>query len=281
MNTPLRSKCKPWLALACFALLAVAAQGDVDVGSTRDEVIKEWGEPKGRVGGGAFEELLYPNGVQVSIRNGKVTKIANKEAMKPNSDTTAAPPAQAGFATQTFSIEEAHATLVLPKDWIKMPERGLDRFRQSANATAPHLKTHYVAGFAGPRPPPNTPLTLLLVQIFPRDFTPRAFIASIPAAKKAITAAEPDLKIEQTAPFVDAALGAVVAPGRSEDGHSGRTYVIPMSQGVIALDLFCPTSSAEETFGRFDSCLKKISFTSGIERDGKWLDEFKTVSKVK
>jgi len=187
-------------------------------------------------------------------------------------------PAQ-DLATRAFSIEEAHLTLSLPGDWIKMPDRALDRFRQNAGAVAPNVISNYVAGFAGPRPPANTPLTLLLVQVFPSDLTPQTFASSLQAVHRAIAAARPDLKIEQLAPHVDGELGAVVVPGRIQQGTSGRSYTIPTSQGVIGVDLYCPTDAAGKTFEVVESCLKKIRFTGGVELNKKWLDDFGSAIK--
>jgi hypothetical protein len=185
------------------------------------------------------------------------------------------------LATQTFSVEEAHLTLPLPSDWIKMPDRALDRFRQAASATAPSVKTNYVAGFAGPRPPANTPLTLLFVQVFPADLTAQEFLSSMQAAHRALAASRPELKVEQEAPRIDGEIGAVVVPGKTPQGTSGRSYTIPTSRGVIALDLYCPTDAADSTFRAVESCLKKLGFTGGVERNKKWLDDFRSASKAK
>lgn len=185
------------------------------------------------------------------------------------------------IATQTFSVEEAHLTLRLPTDWIKMPERALDKFRQSVAGTAPGLKSNYVAGFAGPRPPANTPLTLLFVQVFPPDFTPQVFLSSLQAAKQAVAAADPGLGLQNSAPYVNREIGAVVTPGRTQTGTSGRSYTIPTSQGVIAIDLYCPTGAADRTFHTVESCLKKINLVGGVEPNKKWLDEFDSAAKAK
>ena len=183
------------------------------------------------------------------------------------------------IASQTIAIEEAHLKFTLPGDWIKIPDRALDRFRQGAGQIASNIRSNYVAGFAGPRPPANAPLTLLLVQIFPRDLTPQAFLASIRAAKRALVTARPDLKLEQPGPYVDAEIGAVVAPGRTQQGTSGRSYSIPTSEGIIALDLYCPTDAADKTFRTVEAALKTGSFTNGVERNKKWLEDFDSTAK--
>jgi len=160
-----------------------------------------------------------------------------------------------------------------------MPDKALDRFRQNAGQTAPNLKSNYVAGFAGPRPPANTPFTLLLVQVFPRDLTPQVFATSIKAAQQALAKQRPDLKLEQPAPYVDLQIGAVVSPGRTQQGTSGRAYTVPTSQGVIALDLYCPTEGADRTFSAVEASLKRMVFTDGVALNRKWLEDFSLASK--
>lgn len=185
------------------------------------------------------------------------------------------------IATQVFPIETAHMTLTLPSDWIKMPEKALNNIRQEVQKISPNIKSNYVVGFAGPKPPPNTPLTLLLVQVLPMDLTPDVFLTSAQASQKALAMMRPDLSLKQTAPYVNDAIGAVVAPGQTQKGSSGRSYTMPTSKGVITLDLYCPTEGAEKTFELVESCLKKLSFTGGVERNAKWLDEFKAATKAK
>ena len=184
-------------------------------------------------------------------------------------------------AAQTFSIQEAHLTLPLPNDWIKMPERALDRFRRNADSIAPSVKSNYVAGFAGPRPPANSPLTLLIVQVLPRDLTPQIFLSSLLAIQQSLATATPDWKPEQSAPYIDSEIRAVVIPGRTPQGTSGRSYTIPTSQGVIVLDLYCPTEASARIFPTVESCLRKISFSDGVELNRKWLDDFRSASKTK
>ena len=184
-------------------------------------------------------------------------------------------------AAQTFSIQEAHLNLPLPNDWIKMPERALDRFRRNADSIAPSIKSSYVAGFAGPRPPANSPLTLLIVQVFPRDLRPEDFLSSLLAIQQSLARAKPDWKPEQSAPYIDSEIRAVVVPGRTPQGTSGRSYTIPTSQGVIVLDLYCPTEAAVRIFPTVESCLRKISFADGVELNRKWLDDFRSSSKTK
>lgn len=74
---------KATLPFALF-LLAVcdAAPADVQVGSTRADVIKEWGEPQRTMRLGPVEEFVYETGTRVGFQDGKVTRIRNKEAMK-------------------------------------------------------------------------------------------------------------------------------------------------------------------------------------------------------
>lgn len=185
------------------------------------------------------------------------------------------------LATRAFPIEAAHMTLTLPNDWIKIPEKALNNIRQEVQKISPNLKSNYVVGFAGPKPPPNTPLTLLLVQLLPMDLTPEVFLHSAKVAQAAIASARPDLNLKQPAPYVNDAIGAVVAPGQTQKGSSGRSYTIPTSQGVLTLDAYCPTEGAEKTFEVVESCFKKLSFTGGVERNAKWLEEFKAATRAK
>ncbi len=101
------------------------------------------------------------------------------------------------------------------------------------------------------------------------------------AAHQALAAARPELKVEQAAPRIDSEIGAVVVPGRTPQGTSGRSYTIPTSRGVIAFDLYCPTETAESTFHAVESCLKKLGLTGSVELNKKWLDDFGAVSKSK
>jgi hypothetical protein len=183
------------------------------------------------------------------------------------------------ITTQTFSVDAANLNLVLPSDWIKMPERALARFSQGASQIAPKINNNYVAGFAGPRPPANTPITLIFVQVFPSDLTPTNFLASLRASQQALAKARPDLKLVQPDPYVDNEIGAVVVPGRTHHGTSGRSYTIPTSQGILSLDLYCPTENSDTTFKTIETCLKKISFTNGAELNKKWLAEFAAAQK--
>jgi len=96
-------------------------------------------------------------------------------------------------ATQEFPIDAAHMTLTLPRDWIKIPEKALNNIRQNVQKLSPNIKSNYVAGFAGPKPPSNTPLTLLLVQVLPMNLTPEVFLASAQASRKALAMMRPDL----------------------------------------------------------------------------------------
>jgi len=180
---------------------------------------------------------------------------------------------------QTCAIQQAHLAFPVPPGWIKMPDKALDRFRQNAGQTSPNLRSNYVAGFAGPRPPANTPFTLLLVQVFPLDLTPQVFASSIKAAQQALATKRPDLKLEQPAPYVDPQIGAVVSPGRTQQGTSGRSYTVPTSQGVISLDLYCPTEGADRTFSAVEASLKRLTFMDGVSLNRKWLEDFNLASK--
>ena len=172
-------------------------------------------------------------------------------------------------------------TLTLPRDWIKIPEKALNNIRQNVQKLSPNIKSNYAVGFAGPKPPSNTPLTLLLVQVLPMDLTPEVFLASAQASRKALAMMRPDLSLKQTAPYVNDAIGAVVVPGQTQKGSSGRSYTMPTSQGVITLDVYCPTDGAEKTFEAVESCFKKISFTGGVQRNAKWLEDFGAATKAK
>jgi hypothetical protein len=86
-----------------FAVIRLFA--DVDIGSTREEVIKELGEPIGTLRVGAREDFNYANDVVVTLQNGKVTRIRNREGMKGKS----APPAKAPSATPTATASPAAA----------------------------------------------------------------------------------------------------------------------------------------------------------------------------
>jgi len=84
-----------------FAVIRLFA--GVDIGSTREEVIQELGEPIGTLRVGAREDLNYANDVVVTLQNGKVTRIRNREGMKAKS----APPAKAPPATPTSAAPAA------------------------------------------------------------------------------------------------------------------------------------------------------------------------------
>jgi len=62
------------LAPACRIVLAA----DIEVGSDRVAVIKQWGQPKSRMALGKNETLIYDQGFQVYLQDGKVAGFKNR-----------------------------------------------------------------------------------------------------------------------------------------------------------------------------------------------------------
>lgn len=174
-------------------------------------------------------------------------------------------------ATQTFMVDKASLALTLPKEWIQMPEGALTRFRNHPTEFAPNIKAACVAGFAGPRTNPNGPLTLLLVQVCPRELTPELYASALKPAKES--------KAGELIPTVSEELGAAIVPVRTQGTSSRKTYVFPTTKSVILLDLYCAAENADPIARTIDSSLKQLTFATGVEKDAKWLEGFRSVAK--
>lgn len=71
-------------------LIAVSqAAADVAVGSTREQLQKEWGAPQGQLVSGRKELLMYKNNVLVHIQDRKVVKIEGMMEAKPKAGLSA------------------------------------------------------------------------------------------------------------------------------------------------------------------------------------------------
>ncbi|MEW6303856.1 MAG: hypothetical protein AB1705_10320 [Verrucomicrobiota bacterium] len=97
------------LALALPVCLSLGA-AEINVGSTKDEVLKEWGKPKSSYQVGKEEVFTYEGGTRVEFFDGKVEKIKNREAM---TQRPAAPAAATGTAATSPPVAAA-APLDLP-----------------------------------------------------------------------------------------------------------------------------------------------------------------------
>lgn len=73
----------PWLVVA-----------EIEVGSTKAQVLREWGTPDGHLGGTKKELLLYKNSVIVHLDQGKVTEIENQHAAKALQQARATAPSE-------------------------------------------------------------------------------------------------------------------------------------------------------------------------------------------
>ena len=78
------------IALCVTLLLAASARAELAAGSTREEVIAQYGRPASESKNGPVTTLVYPLGV-VHLRDGKVTDISAKLL------TQGGPPAGSGM----------------------------------------------------------------------------------------------------------------------------------------------------------------------------------------
>ncbi len=76
-----------WIHLAVmipFLAFAGGTHAEVKEGSTRDDVLREWGKPKSRMAIGREETFIYEGNVRVFMDNGKVIGFKNKQKIQPN-----------------------------------------------------------------------------------------------------------------------------------------------------------------------------------------------------
>ena len=163
------------------------------------------------------------------------------------------------IAEQTFAVSGTPLEVTVPAGWIRIPEKALSRIQQSA----PGFQSNYVAGFAGPRSPPNTPMTILLVQILPVDITPKIYVDSAQTSFAHAKVAQPARGLEREGFRVGLDGRAAMSGMHGQDGRASRTYALPSSKGVIEFSIYCPAKDASATFALVESCLNKLKLTEG------------------
>jgi len=70
-----------WRWLMCLAFVACSVSAEVQVGTSRDVVIQEWGLPKSKFSIGAEETFIYDNKVRVFFKDGKIVAFKNRDKM--------------------------------------------------------------------------------------------------------------------------------------------------------------------------------------------------------
>jgi hypothetical protein len=68
------------VALLCLCLGAVC-HADIKSGTPREQVVQELGQPLGKMTIGRIETLTYPNGKEISLKDGRVEEIAVRRSM--------------------------------------------------------------------------------------------------------------------------------------------------------------------------------------------------------
>jgi hypothetical protein len=137
-----------WIA-SCGALLA-----EIDVGSSKDDVLSEWGRPSAHSGSSSKETLVYKDGREVQLQDGKVVEVLYP-SIKKTPSTTPAPQRQ-----QTAVLPPATATQKATTNAVKTVAQKTD-----VKKTAPPIsvtnavkttaqKTNAVAASPVSVPPP-------------------------------------------------------------------------------------------------------------------------------
>jgi len=161
--------------------------------------------------------------------------------------------------------------LSLPNGWTPMPQAQLDFFRH----LSPDEPSDYTAGYAGPRTPQSTAITIMLVQVLPADMTPQDYLEHASSTLTGLQASHPERGIVRDLCRVGLNDRALVTGMHSTNGKAVRLYAFPTSKGLIEFVLFSPPESAAATFAAMESCLVKLRLTAGGNFDSQWISEMK------
>lgn len=175
------------------------------------------------------------------------------------------------MAEQNVPVAGAPFDVIVPDGWVRIPDTAMAHLRRHILG----VQWYYPIGFVGPRPPPNTGVTVLMLRAFETDMTPKSYLDCTRATFAADQADDPGVKMVQDDCQIGLSERAVITSFHASDGRVWRTYAFPSPDALFEFSVLCPATNAPATFAAIESCLSRLRFVAGTTLDAKWIAEMK------